>query len=489
MEVLVSIVNAEFTKQSFWFIQVELEEQKFSSKQKIKQKQRTDVFYGFNPRFLKNFFSFGASLANKITLKFGAIEVQNYSEIKPIDPSKCICQGVYILIITKKILATLRDQVSYKTLYRLINQSTSEETAILTVNLSLRFSGVEEQIIEDERVFLKIEYDRYENDEETIKNKLADVEVMLQEKNSELQEWMKKVDHLRDALRSLGTDVAMLKKEKDYLELENSEIQKRIERLSKVDDMHIKFDILSTSLQGVDILKLILEKTNKRFQKETLRHKELSANWMKIEGKKRKLEELKNEVEKVKEAHNQLEFHMLTLKDQLPQALVLRENVKNLDGLIKEFENQIIKARVVKKDKANEVEVVNLKHQKAVMEQKHKQLEILLDTNDGFLPIEELAKLNFDMDEDKGEKEILKKRGEDLLNEIERLGQEMSTHSFRPSSSNSNKIELQVKLQAAQARVDAMQKKMTEQASIHAQEIAKYEALLLQLDAKLVKSY
>ena len=75
---------------------------------------------------------------------------------------------------------------------------------------------------------------------------------------------MNKVDHIKNALRSLGGDVAMLKKEKDLLEIENNEYNKRIERLSSVDDIHIKVDMLITSPHGVDILKQIFEKTQAR---------------------------------------------------------------------------------------------------------------------------------------------------------------------------------------------------------------------------------
>ena len=207
---------------------------------------------------------------------------------------------------------------------------------------------------------------------------------------------------------------------------------------------------------------------------------------MKIEGKKRKFELLKEEVNKVKDAQSQLEFHMQTLKDQLPQALVLRDQIKSMDGLIKDFEGQIAKARKIKKDKAIEVEVVNLKHKHNILIEKQKQVQIILETNEGFVPLEEIEKLQIDYYNDDTESEALKKRGDELLKEIEEVGQALSKDSFRPKSRSNNLIELEVKLQAAQARVEAIQERMTKQAADHGIEIGKYEAKLAELDSRLL---
>ena len=487
MEVQVKVLVADFTTESHWFIQIELEQQSYPSNQKTKQKQRTDLSFGFSPRFEKNSFVFNSTLSNRLTLKFGAIEASNISEKGKIDPSKCICQGMYTLVITKRLLAALRDQVPLREVYKLLHPSTRGETCSLSVSLSLDFSGVEERIIEDERHFMKLEYDRYESDSEVIRDKESGIEGMLEVKSQELNEWMDKVDHIKNALRSLGADVALLKKEKDLLEAENKECSKRIQRFSNVDDVHIKVDMLITSPHGVDILKFLLEKTEIRLRLQRKVYDDLTENWMKIEGKKRKLELLKEEVNKVKEAQGQLEFHMLTLKDQLPQALILRENVKSLDALVQEFEKQIAKGRTVRKEKGIEAEVVNLKHKRAILLEKQKQVQLVMETNQGFVPLEELEKLQIDQYDETPEALQVKKRGEELLKEIEDLGQQLSSKSYKPSNS-SNSVELEVKLHAAQARVDAMQHRMNQHTAAHAREIAGYEAQLAQLDAKLMKT-
>jgi hypothetical protein len=489
MEIILNLLNAEFTKESHWFIQAEVEQTSYPSKQKSKEKQRTDIFFGFSNKFLKSYFNFKASLSNRIIIKLGAIEVQGHKMSSKPDPSKCVCQGLYSLVITRRLLAALRDNASIRETYHLTHPTTKAETCSVTLLFSLNFSGTEEKIIENERKFLKVSFDHYEIDENIIKNKTTALESLLREKADELQEWMKKVDDLSNAIRSLGAEVALLKKEKDFLEVQNKEIEKKIGNLSSVEDFHIKVDMLSNSSQGLSILREMLVKTERRLNHQRVVYDELARDWGKIEGKKKKLELLKNEVEKVKEAQSQLEFHTLSLKDQLPQALSLRENVKSLDGLIKEFEVQIAKSRTIQKDKASEAEVYSLKHRKALLHEKQKQVQIILELNQGYLPLEELEKLNLDHLEDDNEKSNLQKRGEKLLAEVERLGIQLSRASvastFRPQS-KSNLIELQVKLQAAEARVDAMQERMNDSAANHAREVAKYEATLAKLDAKIV---
>lgn len=485
MEVIINLQNAEFKKESYWFIQSELEQVSYPSKQKSKEKQRTDIFLGSSTTFQKNYFSFKASLSNRISLKLGAIEVQSYKETSKLDPSKCICQGLYTLVITKRMLAALRDNTSIRESYKLLHPTTKEETCIISLLLSLSFSGTEEKMIEDERNFFKVEFDQYERNEEVIVQKGNELEDMLGAKGVELEQWVKKVDYIRNAIRSLGADVALLKKEKDHLELENKELNKQIYRLNSVEDIHIKVDMLSNSSQGIQILKELYVKTEKRLNHQRSIYTELSNDWSKIEAKKKKLELLKAEVEKLKSAQTQLNFHTLSLKDQVPQALTLRENVKSLDSLIQEFEKQIVKSRTIKKDKAVEAEVQNLLHRKILLQEKHKQVQILLDTNSGYLPLEELEKLHLDKLENDTESKALQRRGEELLREIERLGQELSRETFRPSSTGGQVIELQVKLQAAQARVDAMQDRMNLSTALHAKEVAKYESILAQQDAKL----
>ena len=62
------------------------------------------------------------------------------------------------------------------------------------------------------------------------------------------------------------------------LEIENNEYNKRIERLSSVDDIHIKVDMLITSPHGVDILKQIFEKTQARLVNQRKIYEDLTEN-------------------------------------------------------------------------------------------------------------------------------------------------------------------------------------------------------------------
>ena len=58
----------------------------------------------------------------------------------------------------------------------------------------------------------KIGFDRYEEDNEVVAEKLRAVSEMCDSKNGELSTWVDLVDKRRNALRSLGVDIAMMKK-------------------------------------------------------------------------------------------------------------------------------------------------------------------------------------------------------------------------------------------------------------------------------------
>ena len=58
----------------------------------------------------------------------------------------------------------------------------------------------------------KIGFDRYEEDPEVQAEKLRAVSEMWDSKGMELATWVDLVDNRRNALRSLGVDIAMLKK-------------------------------------------------------------------------------------------------------------------------------------------------------------------------------------------------------------------------------------------------------------------------------------
>ena len=130
--------------------------------------------------------------------------------------------------------------------------------------------------------------------------------------------------------------------------------------------------------------------------------------------------------------------------------------------------------------------MAELKHKHGILLEKQKQVQIVLESNQGYLPLEELEKLQIDKYDEDPESQELKNRGEALLKEIEELGLQFSKESVKTKETY-NPIELQVKLQAAEARVEAMQSRMSEQTTLHAKELAKYETQLALLDAQIGK--
>jgi hypothetical protein len=96
--------------------------------------------------------------------------------------------------------------------FKFIHPTLEDEVGVCNVSIGFQVFGIEEKIIEDERIIRKIGFDRYEKDEEVILEQLNMVSEMCESKTEELQRWVELVDNSRNAMRSLGVDIAMLKK-------------------------------------------------------------------------------------------------------------------------------------------------------------------------------------------------------------------------------------------------------------------------------------
>ena len=471
MELNVSITRADFKWDSKWFVQVELDQVSYSSETNQKQKQRTETLEGHTPEFQRTFFIFKISLANKITLRFGAV-----------GDSKC--QGISSLVITKRKLSNLRDQVPLKQNLVLKHLTSKEDVCNLSATISINTYGVEEKIIENERTLQKVEFDRYEQDRQVINQKLVGVTELNEAKTNELNQWFERVDKTKNSLRSLGVDLAMLKKQKEQLEEENLNLRNQVQRKQSIESIPAKVDMLGTSPQGAQILKIEYEKLNLRLKVEKMIYQELTEDWLKIEGKQRKFKALKEELHQLKTAQEQLQFHMQTLRDQIPTVLQLRDTIKSHNHLITQFESQLAKTQNNTKDPSAAAEISVLKHQQAIYKQKQQQLELLLQQNGGFLPLEEIQKLQI---EEKKPQEN-HQRIQELMVEIEQLGQALAQQDSRQNPS-SDLVQLEVELQAANARVEAIQSQMDSQATLYAQEISNLSSQVYELDAKLESYY
>lgn len=490
MDIELEIFRVDFIQQSCWFLQVELEQQVFPSKEKFKQKQRTDLKVSSSPSFSRNIFVFhDVSLSNRISLKLGAVEVPSKSSLDSsqisetkLNPSDCICQGVYTLVLTQRIISSLRDSVPFLESLHLKHPLTSSETCTVKLSLSFRIYGTEELIIQNERELRKIEFEVYEQNPTVIQDKLNKVIELCAKKAKELEDWITKTDSMKNALRSITTDFAMLEKQKMQLETMNDAYRRELERLRNLEDIHIQIDLLMTSEQGVIILKQKLEKLLYRYNLEQQRYQTLTSQWLDIEAKQRGSELLKQKLQEVRDANSQAMFHIKRYSEMLPEVLVLRDQVRSYNSMISSLESDL-KSTKIENNPLISIQLEKLRYNKSILNEKYKQLQLSLSDNKGLLHLSDLQSLNLDEKFSENELQSLQSRSKLLLQEVQNLSSELTKEQVSSASlSNSNILSLEVQLDSLKIRMEVLSKEMESQAILQGKEVAglRYELSKLQ---------
>lgn len=481
MEINVLVSRVEMKRSTNWAIQVEVEQKSYGEGQSSqKRKQRTEVSSGASLVFSRNLFTFDISLSNRIVLKFGVLEVSG--NLERIESSSMQCLGVHSRVITKNLLSQLRNGSTIEKSFTLKHPENSSETGRVFIQLRLNPYGTEERIIENDRRLEQVKFDVYETDSCAVTEKAKKTEKLLVEKDAELSTWTAQVDHLKNAVRSLGVDSALLRKEKSALERQHTALRTQLNRYQNVDDLHIKFDLLSTSSQGIRLLKVEYEKLKLRLRLECVIYKQHSEHWESLAGKQRKLEELETSLAEIKDARRQLEFTMLRLNAQFPEVTELRNSVSVLNILIGEYEGQLLRLQPSVPDKSLALELQSARHKQVLLSEKHKQVALLLEANEGAIPLNLIDSLTLlATDRESSELSNLRQRSSELVQEI----QELSAGLTVAPHTGMHAIEVQVKLEAAEERVNAMQQRMDLQAAEQAKVVAEYVGKSLEYDGRI----
>jgi hypothetical protein len=493
MNLEVEIQRADMYRPAAWYIQFELLQTTFPLERRIKSKRRTDLCISGAPAFETRVFLFeAASLASRIELKVGAVEIlaDTIEKAHHIDQqanvSATIVQGLYALVFTQKMLSVLRDGSPFSIDCVLRHPKTNQEVGHIQLKLMLEFTGREEQIIEDDRLVQKVEFDEYERNAYVIKEKLDRVVEYLRAKEPEVESWIKQVDEVRNALRSLGADLAVLRKEKDTLQSENDSLHKQITKRQQIEELPVLIDMLSTPF-GEGILRQKLVALQLRYEYERRRYEDLKTDWMRIEGKQAKARELQNKVKIVEEAERQSKFHLKRARDMLPAAWAAQEMVQSQNHLITALEAKVTEA-IIKPDPAVAAQLADLKFESSTLKEKYRQVQLTLELNNGLLPLEMLREIQSgDEEENREELFQLRSRGHALLQQVQELGEKLSRSVVREARGGTRDevLALEVQLQAAHVRVMTMQDEMDAQATRHAREVAKLAAELAVLEARI----
>jgi len=493
MNLEVEVQRADMYRPAPWYLQFELVQTTFPLERRIKSKRRTDLCVSGAPAFEAKVFLFEAvTLASRIELKVGAVEVlaDTVEEAHHIDQQAnvkaTIVQGLYALVFTQKMLSVLRDGSPFTIDCVLRHPKTNQEIGHVQLKLMLEFTGREEQIIEDDRLVQKVEFDEYEKNAYVIKEKLDRVVGYLREKEPEVQIWIKQVDEVRNALRSLGADLAVLRKEKTNLETENDFLHKQITKRQQIEELPVLIDMLSTPF-GEGILRQKLVALQLRYEYERKRYEDLKTDWMRIEGKQAKAQDLQRKVKIVEEAERQSKFHLKRARDMLPAAWAAQEMVQSQDQLISALEAKVTEA-IIKPDPAVAAQLADLKFESSNLREKYRQVQLTLELNSGLLPLEMLREIQAgDEEENREELSRLRNRGHALLQQVQELGEKLSRSVVREARGGTRDevLALEVQLQAAHVRVLTMQDEMDAQATRQAREVAKLASELAILEARI----
>jgi hypothetical protein len=491
MEIEVIVQRADFPYEACWFVQVELQQKSFPSLQVTKKKQRTDLSVSAAPRFMRNSFLFrDVSLANRMVLTFGAVELprrtsDSYEHLKTSNMTGGEVKGVYHLVLTQRILTSLRDGVPFSEQVKLEHPVTGDDAGLLMLSVAFRFSGMEEQFIEDERLLMKNEFDRDEERLETVLEKILGIQGVSEVFNAKLAKQTQQTDSVKDTLRSIGVDLAMLKQRKDHLEADNARKHRQLEKLQSVDEVPILIDMLRTSDSGLDELRRILAVHELKLKVEQRRQQLMEVEWMEVEAKQRTAEAIRDRAALVRAAREEAEFHIARQKEQLPGVLAKREQVRSMDKLIMRMEEQLKLAPQTESHTRFELDAGRLKFEKQQLQERFKQIQIELELNEGLLSRETLMQLEQEVAEDPVELRKLQRQGEELLAEIKRNGERLMQEAGPVDGEDvgdGEMMSLEVQLMAADVRVKTIQEDMDSQAVKFAKEISELAARVAMLE-------
>mmetsp|Transcript_19015 Transcript_19015/g.34573 ORF Transcript_19015/g.34573 Transcript_19015/m.34573 type:complete len:494 (+) Transcript_19015:27-1508(+) len=493
MEIEVVVQRADFPYEACWFVQVELQLKAFPSLQVIKRKQRTDLSISAAPKFMRNSFLFkDVSLAQRMVLSFGAIEVprtssDRYEHLKSSNVTGGDVKGIYHLVLTQRILSSLRDGVPFSEQIKLEHPVTTQDAGLLVVSIAFRLSGMEEQFIEDERALLKYEFDRDVERLGTVLEKIQGLQEVSEMFNTKLEKQAEQTDYIKNTLRSIGADLAMLKQRKEELEADNIKLHRKLEKLQSVEEIPVLIDMLRTSDSGLDELRRILAVHELKLKVELKRQEMMEKEWTAVEAKQRTAEAIRERSIQVRAAREEAEFHIARQKEQLPGVMAKREQVRSMDRLLTDMEEQLRLAPLSESHSTIELDVGRLKFEKQILEERFKQIQIELDLNDGLLSRQTLMQLEQEVAEDPVELRRLQKQGEEILLEIQRLGEKLYqeaqyTKDEAEEAEEGEIMSLEVQLMAAEVRVKTMQEDMDAQAVRFAKEISELAARAAMLE-------
>jgi len=375
------------------------------------------------------------------------------------------------------------------------------------LELSFRANSFSQRLVEDKRKIESVYYDVFEDDDYVIGNKVKTISELLVTKQGEFEKAIRHLDMRRESLRSLGTDLALLKRQKDQLESVNVGMRGKMDKVQSVDDLHLKIDMLIGSKQGNELLRKMLAQLMLRIDYEKQDYDKLKQDYFQIEPKVNKFQGLEKQVSTIKEAGREQQFHIKRCEDQIPTVLAQKETIKSHENIIKNLQKMLYEEVANTKelrDPVLEKEQLYLREQLVLerdqLREKHKQLKAMLDMNGGRVTAAFLENMREESYQDnKEEIDELKNQQNSLMEEIERLSHRLREESDRNVAQevmgfqerlteekwDEEKVLAEIQLREYQTRSRALEDQVEASAKQYAREIADLKMKRAQLEAVL----
>mmetsp|Transcript_30494 Transcript_30494/g.29896 ORF Transcript_30494/g.29896 Transcript_30494/m.29896 type:complete len:217 (+) Transcript_30494:2663-3313(+) len=165
-----------------------------------------------------------------------------------------------------------------------------------------------------------------------------------------------------------------------------------------------------------------------RYELERKRYDALEKEYFKMEPALQQIKKIKNSIEEVKKAGDEQEFHMTRYKDMANRVKAAKETILSQEEIIQNLAHSV-KAQT--KDGPQEssdqsIELSDLRYKRERLQERLKQLKVLIKMNDGQLPREYIEKIQEEeVSENKEEVLRLRKYEDQLLTLIQETTREL----------------------------------------------------------------
>ncbi|CAD8086706.1 unnamed protein product [Paramecium primaurelia] len=288
----------------------------------------------------------------------------------------------------------------------------------------------------------------------------------LSQKQEMIHRLMKEVDDKTESLKITGTEIVDLRRQVKLLQSENSILRKR---LAHEESLEIQSIITKEiAVMSMEELRQKIIKVAQAYRNERVRNEEFEKALKTAQKDIASARQLEVELESLQRVHQENAKKMLVMQQEIQKVGVYKEAVKKQETVISKLEKLMeTSLKDAQKARQAQLEVEQLKSENLNLQ---KQLKGIV------------------YGEDIGELERYKQECQRLERIVANMKEEL--RNKRPVSNSGadweqDKMELEVKLHKANARIEALQDEMTYNAKNYAKEIAQLKLIIAEKQALL----